>query len=84
MRAFSDIHQTSKFRGKLSTWQTASGGFGGIPSSPKTVATPSDHQDGWNIFPVYDENHWQPYEEGSVLARETPTMEDPGLTPDAA
>eukprot|EP00959_Pyramimonas_sp_CCMP1952_P183841 3844133-Pyramimonas_sp.AAC.1 len=51
VRAFSDIHQTSEFRRKLSTWLTARGGFGGIGSGPKMVATPSDHQGGWKILP---------------------------------
>eukprot|EP00959_Pyramimonas_sp_CCMP1952_P377590 7909081-Pyramimonas_sp.AAC.1 len=70
MRAFSDFNQTSKFRRKLSTWLAASGGFGGIGSYSKTVATPSDHPDGWQAISEHDETmtstyRWQPYDEGS-------------------
>eukprot|EP00959_Pyramimonas_sp_CCMP1952_P373644 7824986-Pyramimonas_sp.AAC.1 len=85
MRAFSDINQTSKFRRKLSTWPTARGGFGGIGSYSKTVATPSDHPEGWVAISEHDENmtityRWQRYNEGNDFFCEAADQIDPGLT----
>eukprot|EP00959_Pyramimonas_sp_CCMP1952_P361886 7578798-Pyramimonas_sp.AAC.1 len=51
--------------------------FRGVSSQTLTVASPSDHPDGWTLRPHLGTKEWQHYEEGS----EQPDAEDPGVTP---